>query len=102
MASVLLTPFAVNGSCIITLHSVFVHSIWSNGHSPSVWILWLQTRGDRHYHLIMLLIIKWWKGEKHWNIKIMTLYMVVWYTGIHGNKYSMRLLEFCLDSNIAV
>ena len=27
MASMLLTPFAVNGSCVITLHSVFVQGI---------------------------------------------------------------------------
>ena len=38
MASVLLTPFAANGSCVVTLQSVFILSIQSIGHPPSIYI----------------------------------------------------------------
>ena len=40
MASRLLTPSFVNGSCVITLRSVFVQGIWSVGDSLSLYILW--------------------------------------------------------------
>ena len=40
MASILLTPFAVNGSCIITFTQCVCTGHMGVRHSPSVYILW--------------------------------------------------------------